>query len=406
MTVLAHKIRLYPNKKQATLLSKSCGTARFSYNWALSEWKRQYESCEKPNDVKIRRELNAIKHEEFPWMQEVSKCCVQEAIINLGTAFKRFFNNQSKYPVFKKKFINDSFTLSSGNFEVKQKHIRLAKIGNVRLGEKFRFESIRLISITISREADQWYVSIQCEINDVQKLPKTNKTTGIDRGVREYVDSDGNFYEVPRSFRCKERKLRRLQQSLSRKQKGSKNRVKAKLKVAKCYKKIKDIRNDWLHKLTTKIVRENDVICVEDLNVKGMVKNKRLAKSILDAAFGEFSRQLIYKCRWYGRTLVIADRWFPSSKICSSCSVKTKQKLGLHVREWTCENCGTKHHRDINAAINLDNYAGSLSVSACGEFLPLALQDLSCKVKVPRKTRNRKKQESNTILTTSDFDKF
>jgi len=403
MIILAHKIRLYPNNKQRTMLAKSCGTARFSYNWALAEWKRQYDAGEKPNEAKLRKQLNSIKKEQYPWMSEVSERCGKYAIKNLGTAFDRFFDGIAKFPKFKKKFVNDSFTLDHERFSVKGKKVKLSMIGEIRLGEQLRLEG-KLLWATISREADMWYVSIQIETSDKAKLLPNDKAIGIDVGVRQYVDSDKQFNAVPRAYRNRERKLRRLQQSLSRKKDGSNNRNKARVKVAKQHAKVKKIRQDWLHKLSTDIVRNNEIIGIEDLNVKGMIRNRHLAKSITDACFGEFRRQLYYKSILYGRTLIQANRWYASSKICSVCSVKTKQKLTLDIREWTCEHCGTTHDRDVNAAINLKNgaiecsaqmNADSSSVSACGEFSPLVLYGLPYKMKVPRNTRKRSKQEEN-----------
>jgi putative transposase len=387
------------------MLAKSCGTARFSYNWALAEWKRQYDSGEKPSEAKLRKQLNSVKKEQYPWMSEVSERCGKYAIKNLGTAFDRFFKGIAKYPKFKKKFVNDSFTLDYERFSIKGRKITLTMIGEVRLGERLRLEG-KLLWATISREADRWYVSIQVETEDKSKLPSNGKVIGIDVGVRQYADSNKQFNEVPRAYRKNERKLRRLQQSLSRKKDGSNNRSRARVKVARQHTRVKNIRQDWLHKLSTDIIRNNDIIGIEDLNVKGMVRNRRLAKSITDACFGEFRRQLEYKSILYGRTLIQANRWYPSSKICSSCSVKTKQKMSLHVREWTCEQCNTAHDRDINAATNLKQgaikcleqlKAGSSSVSACEEFLPLVLDGLPSKMKVPRNARKRKKQEENNI---------
>lgn len=394
MPILAHKIRLYPNDKQKTLLAKSCGTSRFAYNWALAEWQRQYEAGEKPNATKLRRDLNAIKKEQFPWMYEVSKCAPQQAIIDLGTAFKRFFKGLAKYPKFKKKFINDSFYLDNLNFRLRKNgKIHLAQIGEVRLGEKLRFEG-KLMAATISREANQWYISIQVEVSDKAPLKKTEKVVGVDVGVRQYADSDGMFYEVPRSYRSSERKLRREQQSLSRKVKGSNNRHKQRVKVARCHLRTKNIRQDWLHKLTTDIVRNNQTIGIEDLNVKGMVRNKHLAKSIADASFGEFRRQIEYKSQLYGREVVVVPRFYPSSKLCNGCGTKTKS-MPLSVREWKCEKCGVYHHRDTNAAINIRKYAASSAVSACGEF-SASVDVTSCnKNKQPQ--RSRKKTASSTV---------
>lgn len=393
MPILAHKIRLYPNNKQKTLLAKSCGASRFAYNWALSEWKRQYEAGEKPNEAKLRRDLNAIKKEQFPWMYEVSKCCPQQAIKDLGTAFSRFFKGLAKYPHFKKKFVHDSFYLDNLNFRLRNGKVHLSRIGEIRIRESLRFEG-KLIAATISREANQWYISIQVEIPSVRPLPKTDKVIGIDVGVSQYADSDGKFYEVPRSYRKSERRLRRLQKNLSRKQNGSRNRYKSRRKVARCHLRVKNIRQDWLHKLTTDIVRDNDIIGIEDLNVKGMVRNKHLAKSITDASFGEFRRQIEYKSALYGRNVMVVPRFYPSSKLCNRCGTKTKS-MPLSVREWKCEKCGTCHHRDTNAAINLKVYAASSAVSACGEFSASVDATHSSKDKQPQ--RSRKKTTNSTV---------
>ena len=383
MANLAHKIRLYPNNKQATLLSKTVGVARFAFNLALSWWKVEYENGGKPNEANLRKRLNQVKYQDYPWMLEVSKCSIQQAIKNVGRAFQNFFKKIGQYPKFKKKGIHDSAYFDNCQFYLKGKYIHLAKVGKVRLAERLRFEG-KLMSATISREADQWYVSIQVE-TEVKQLDKTNSNDGVDVGVQQY-NSVTTESTVPRSYRSKSRKLRRLQQYLSRKQIGSNNRQKAKTKVARCHLRIRNIRQDWLHKYTTDLVRNNDVIGIENLNIRGMLRNKRLAKSITDASFGEFRRQLEYKAALYGRTIVVIPRFFPSSKLCNRCLTKTK-KMSLSVRSWKCENCGEVHDRDRNAAINIRNYAleASSALSACGVFSPLGhllvVDDLSPTVK-------------------------
>jgi len=382
MTLRTHKIALDINDKQRAHLARCAGVSRFAYNWALSEWDRMYEawkednSLKKPNQMLLRRELNAIKREQFPWMLEVTKCAAQEAIIDLGKAFKNFFEGRSKRPVFKKKGIHDSFRVSSGFFSVKDKTIKLPIIGVLRMREELRYEGSRLISVTISRRANKWYASIVCELPEPartspEKPAGPEKIMGVDAGVNTYVTSDGKVYETPRSYREAERKLRREQKSLSRKQKGSRNREKQKLKVAKTHARVSDIRADFLHKMTTGIVDDADTIVVEDLNVKGMLKNGHLSKSIADASFGEFRREVAYKSEDAGKTLVIADRYYASSKTCSVCGAKAK-RLTLGMREWVCENCGARHDRDLNAAINLKGYAESSPASACGEFFASA----------------------------------
>jgi putative transposase len=381
----------------------------------LNEWNKQYENGDDPKEDKLRKQLNSIKEQQFPWMYDVSKCCAQHAIMDLGVAFDRFFKGLSAHPTFKRKNVNDSFYLDNCNFKIKGKRIKLARIGEVRMAEEFRYKNAKLLSVTVSLDAGEWYASIACEVPDKGKqflLPFDDFVYGSDVGCHQYVYSNGELNEVPRAYRKAEKRLRRQQKSQSRKYeaakrekrdlKDSKNYQKQCVKVAKVHQKTRRIREDWLHKLTTDIVRNNQTIVIEDLNVKGMVKNHHLAKSITDAAFGKFKKLLEYKSVLHGRTLIIADRWYPSTKTCSSCQVKTKQKLGLHVREWICEHCGVIHHRDVNAAINLklgglrllvSLRAGSSSVTACGEFKPLVLYGIPLDTKAPRNVRKKKKQE-------------
>lgn len=383
----AHKIQLDPTNVQATGLLRAAGCARFAYNWALARWNEQYQarlvdpSLPAPSQVALRRELNSIKHEAFPWMLESTKCAPQEAIIALGVAFKNFFAGRADRPSFKKKGVaRESFRLSSGQFRINGKQIRVPNVGWIRMREGLRWEDARVVSVTISRRAERWHASVQCELPEAAApaVSSQRSAVGVDVGVREYVVSDGTRYEVPRALRGAQHRLKRAQQGLMRKQRGSKNRTKARVKVATLHARVADIRADWLHKLTTELADRHDRIVIEDLNVAGMVKNHRLALSIMDASFGEFRRQLNYKTSDRGTTLVVADRWFPSSKTCSACSVKTKRDMGLHVRTWICETCGIEHDRDLNAAKNLAAYvpAGSSPVSACGELFASDVNDL------------------------------
>ena len=373
-----HKIALDPNNKQRTHLAKCAGVSRFAYNWALSEWNRMYEdwsfdnSLGKPNQMLLRRNLNAIKREQFPWMLEVTKCAPQEAIIDLGKAFKNFFEGRASRPVFKRKGVHDSFRVSSGFFSVSGKRIRLPIIGWLRMREELRFCG-RIVSVTISRRADRWYAGVVCELPEPAHNASADKgkVVGVDAGACAYVTSDGAVYETPRSYRKAEKRLRRAQQSLSRKQKGSKNREKQKLKVAKAHACVSDRRAGFLHKMTTEITGVTDTVVIEDLNVKGMLKNRRLSKSISDASFGEFRRQIAYKTEASGKTLILAGRYYPSSKLCSSCGSKAKS-LTLNMREWVCPDCGALHNRDFNASVNLKKYAESSPVSVCGEFFASA----------------------------------
>ncbi|TXH11058.1 MAG: transposase [Spirochaetes bacterium] len=373
-----HKIRLEPNDKQATGLSKAAGVSRFAYNWGLARWTEQYAEYRDdkrdapPSQLSLRRELNAIKREEFPWMLESTKCAPQEALINLGKAFDNFFKKRGKYPSFKKRGVHDAFKLSSGQFSVDTTggvaRLRIPKVGCVRLSETPRFDG-EPVSVTISRRAGRWFASLMFRITDNRPSAHTSpEVVGIDLGIRELVLSTGDHIQVPREYRRRERQLRRAQQSLSRKDKGSKNRARAKAKVARLHYRTACVRENWQHQVTCRVTRDFGTVVLEDLNVKGMTKNRSLAKSVADVGFGELRRQIEYKAARTGAVVVVADRWFPSSKMCNVCGTKTKS-LPLSIREWTCAECGIHHDRDLNAAINLRNLAVSSTVTACGEFL-------------------------------------
>lgn len=375
----AHKIRLDPTNKQATALARAAGCARFAYNWALGEWGRQHEAhkCDpknnpKPSQYSLRKELNAIKRAQFPWMLESTKCAPQEAIIDLGKAFASMWDGRGRYPRFKKRGINDSFRLSSGQFAVKGRLLRVPNVGWVRLTESLRFEDGRPTTVTISCRAGCWYASILCEVSTEVSHAATGVVLGVDVGVREYVTSDGTRYEVPRALRACQGRLTRAQRDLARKEKGSVNRKKARARVARLHQRVSSQRADWLHKLTTDIANRADVVVIEDLNVAGMLRNRRLALSVSEASFGEFRRHMEYKTIDRGTELVVADRWYPSSKLCSVCGTKTKS-LPLGVRRWVCGDCGVQHDRDLNAARNLASLvktptAASSAVAACGAF--------------------------------------
>lgn len=383
MTLIrGHIIELKPNNKQATYFKKACGVARFAYNWALSEWQTQYKAdktyrdeCQKlgltidenklhkPSQGKLRKQLNAIKREQFPFMTEVTKCSPQLAIMQLGDAFKRFFKGESKYPQFRKKGINDRFSLSNDQFKLKLKkekpHIQIPNLGLVRMREHLRHNG-KILSAKIFTKGGKWFVSIAVELLEVAKpLSKTNKSIGVDLGITDLATlSDGTKIQAPKPLKSKLKKLQRLSKQLSRKQKGSNNRAKAKTKLSRLHYKISCIRKDFLHKLTIKLVKQFDVICIENLNIKGMVKNRKLARSINDLGFYELKRQLIYKANQFGKTIKSVDRFYPSSKTCSCCGfVMAKENLTLATRHWTCPNCKANHDRDVNASINILNQA-------------------------------------------------
>jgi putative transposase len=372
--IIAHKIALNPNNIQATYFARAAGVSRFAYNWALAEWKQQYELCRddntlpKPSQYALRRQLNSIKRKQFPWMLDVTKNAPQMAIIQLGEAFKNFFAGRAKYPRFRKKGIHDRFTLTNDQFALNIKRIRIPKLGWVRMREALRFTG-KIVSATISRTAQRWFVSIAVDIPDCSHLPKAENqgVVGVDLGISALATLSTEEPPIPgpKAHTALLKRIQRLSRSLSRKQKGSANRRNAKNKLAKLHARIANIRADALHKLTSDLTRRFHTIGIEDLNVKGMMANRHLSRTIADMGFFEFRSQLEYKAGMRGSTVIVADRWFPSSKICSACGCVQKE-MPLSIRHWECPNCGTKHDRDVNAAINLKNYAVSSTVSACG----------------------------------------
>ncbi len=370
--LMAHRIALDPNRKQATYFARAAGTARFAYNWALAEWNRQYAahredpSLPAPSEAALRRQLNAIKREEYPWMLDVTKNAPQMAIMQLGQAFRSFFAGRSKHPTFRKKGIHDRFTLTNDQFQVAGRRIRIPHLGWVRMREELRFSG-KIMSATVSRTADRWFVSIAVETTDAPRRPAEHEgVVGIDLGVLALATlSTGERIPGPKAHRHQLGRLRRLSRSLSRKRKGSKNRAKAKNKLARLHARIANIRQDSLHQLTSALTRRFDAIGIEDLNVRGMVRNHHLSRSIADMGFHEFRRKLAYKAERRGAAVVVAGRFFPSSKLCSACGV-VQEEMPLSVRSWTCPACHATHDRDLNAATNLARYAVSSTVSACG----------------------------------------
>ena len=368
--ILAHKIELRCNNKQRTYFAKASGTARFAYNWALSQWQAQYQAHKenpelpKPNQGHLRKQLNDIKREQFPWMLEVTKNSPQMAIIQLGEAFKRFFKGLAKYPRFKKKGINDSFTLTNDQFKLDDSlsRIKIPNLGWVRLREPLRFHG-KILSATVSRQADRWMVSISVDTNNLDHLkPAENQgVVGVGLGVTTLAKlSTCESVVGSKPLKTLLQRLKRLSRAMCRKQKGSANRKKAQMRLAQLHRRIANIRKDTLHQLTSDLTRRFHTIGIEDLNVKGMLSNGKLARSIADMGFHEFKRQLEYKAQMRGNLIVIADRWFPSSKTCSVCGA-IKQDLTLKDRIFKCE-CGHCQDRDLNAAMNLAKYAVSYTV--------------------------------------------
>lgn len=370
--LIAHRIALDPNNVQATYLARAAGVARFAYNWALSEWQRQYAAHQAdpalpaPSQLALRRQLNAIKREQFPWMLDVTKNAPQMAIIQLGEAFKNFFAHRARYPRFRRKGVDDRFTLTNDQFRVDGKRFHVPKLGPVRMREALRFNG-RIVSATVSRRADRWHVSITVDATEASLPPAENQgAVGVDLGVSVLATlSSGEQWPGPKALRSLLDRLQRLSRSVSRKVKGSRNRDKAKQRLSRLHARIANVRRDGLHKLTTSVTRRFHTIGIEDLNVRGMLANPRLSRAIVDMGFHELRRQLSYKSAWRGGHVVVVDRWYPSSKTCSCCGHRL-QDLALGTRSWTCPACGAHHDRDVNAAVNLKNMAMSSIASACG----------------------------------------
>jgi putative transposase len=365
-TKRAYKYGFYPTAEQAHILAQTFGCVRFVYNWGLQTRRAAHqERGEKLFYTHLSALLPALK-EAFPWLKEVSSVPVQQSLRNLDRAFKNFFEGRAKYPTFKKKQHAQSATYASNAFTWDGAALTLAKMDaplDIHLHRALP-KNAHPSSVTISKDsAGRYFVSLLVE-EDIHPLPVVNHMVGLDLGLKSMVIlSAGEAVGNPRFLRKDEKKLAQAQRRHARKKKGSKNRNKARVKVARVHARITDRRRDYQHQLSTRIVRENQVICIESLAVKNMVKNHCLARSISDVGWGEFVRQLEYKASWYGRTLVKIDRWYPSSKTCHQCKY-VLDELDLDVRTWQCPACTTVHDRDTNAAKNI--LAEGLSVSACG----------------------------------------
>ncbi|WP_293155501.1 MULTISPECIES: RNA-guided endonuclease TnpB family protein [unclassified Microcoleus] len=368
MTLKAFSYRFYPTPEQEILLRRTIGCTRLVYNRALAArteaWYTEQKRVGYAETSSMLTEWK--KTEELDFLNAVSSVPLQQCLRHLQTAYTNFFDGQAKYPNFKKKRNGGSAQFTKSAFKFKDGQVTLAKCTqplSIRWSRTLP-EGARPSTITVKlAPSGRWSISLLVDV-EIEALVKTNSQVGIDLGITSLVAlSNGEKIVNPKGFQAKYRKLKRAQKALSRKQKGSNNRHKARRKVARVHQEIADTRKDNLHKLTTRLVRENQAIAVEDLAVKNMVKNRKLALAISDASWGELVRQLEYKCDWYGRTLVKIDRWFPSSKRCFECG-HIAQKMPLNVRSWDCRNCGTHHDRDINAAKNI--LAAGLAVSVCG----------------------------------------
>jgi len=368
MTQRAFKYRFYPTPEQETLLRRTMGCTRLVYNRALAvrtqAWYDEKKRVGYSDTSALLTEWK--KQDDLQFLNEVSCVPLQQGLRHLQKAFSNFFEGRAKYPTFKKKRNGGSAEFTKSAFKFRNGQVFLAKCSEplpIRWSRELpKGATPTTITVKLS-PAGRWTVSLLVDV-EIEPLPPCSNEIGVDLGVTSLVAlSDGEKIANPKGFNAKRGKLKKAQKALSRKQKGSNNRHKARLKVAKVHQEIADARKDFLHKLTIRLVRENQTIAVEDLSVKNMVKNRKLALSITDASWGELVRQLEYKCDWYGRTLVKIDRWFPSSKRCGKCG-HIVEKLPLNIREWDCPNCDAHHDRDINAAQNI--VAAGLAVKVCG----------------------------------------
>lgn len=374
----AIKTKLKLNNRQKTLMATHAGYSRWIWNWGLAMWNEAYKEGLKPSSNKLKKFYTNHVKPNYPWQSTLSSKVYQFAFMHLGEAFSRFFQGLAQHPKFKKKGRDDSFTIDNSGkvMRFSGTRLKLPFIGWVSTYEPL--PQIQTKRVTISRVADSWYLSVAYEF-EPEHTVKSREYLGVDVGVSVLATcSDGTVFANPRAYKRAAKKLARLHRELSRKQKGSLNRMKAQIKLAKAHQRVTNIRKDVIHKFTSWLCKNHAVVGLEDLNVSGMLKNQKLAGAIADSALYEIRRQVEYKSEWYGSTAVFADRFYPSTKTCSSCG--HIQEMLLKERVFNCEACGISINRDFNASINLEHYAGGFPViSLSDRALPTVRVDAGSK---------------------------